>query len=207
VEVELLNLEAIANTPLTTAPFSFFMVPGVLSVVDLAAVRADFPQIAEPGVFSLSELIYGPAFAGLIEEIRNRKFEHVIERKYGIDLSGKPMMISVCGEERKQDGGIRTYHTDEFVTCLLYLNDIWDDRGGRLRMLRSRNDLSDYVAEIPPGGGMLASFLRSDRSWHAHEPYDGEMRYVMLNWITTQASRDGLTTEAGQRDRLLQKSA
>jgi SM-20-related protein len=207
VEVELLNLEAIANAPLTTDPFSFFMVPGVLSAVDLAAVRADFPQIAEPGIFSLSELIYGPAFAGLIEEIRNRKFEYVIEKKYGIDLSDKPMMISVCGEERKQDGGIRTYHTDEFVTCLLYLNDIWDDRGGRLRILRSRNDLSDYVAEIPPGGGMLASFLRSDRSWHAHEPYEGDLRYVVLNWITTQASRDGLTTEAGQRDRLLQKSA
>lgn len=203
----MLNLEAIANAPLTTDPFSFFMVPGVLSAVDLAAVRADFPQIAEPGVFSLSELIYGPAFAGLIEEIRNRKFEYVIERKYGIDLSGKPMMISVCGQERKQDGGIRTYHTDEFVTCLLYLNDIWDDRGGRLRMLRSRNDLSDYVVEIPPSGGILASFLRSDRSWHGHEPYEGELRYVMLNWITPQASRKGHSTEFSRRDRLLLKSA
>ena len=203
----MLNLEAIANAPLTTDPFSFFMVPGVLSAVDLAAVRADFPQIAESGIFSLSELIYGPAFAGLIEEIRSREFENVIERKYGIDLSDNPMMISVCGQERKQDGDIRFYHPNECVTCLLYLNNIWDDKGGRLRMLRSRNDLADYVAEIPPGGGMLASFLRSDRSWHTHEPYEGELRYVMLSWITTQAGSKGLSAEVGQRDRLLQKSA
>ena len=203
----MLNLEAIANAPLTTDPFSFFMVPGVLSAVDLAAVRADFPQTAEPGIFSLSELIYGPAFAGLVEEVRNRTFECVIERKYGIDLSNKHMMISVCGQERKQDGCIRRYHANEFVTCLLYLNNIWDDKGGRLRLLRSRNDSSDYVAEIPPSGGALASFLRSDGSWHAHEPYEGELRYVMLSWITTQASRNGLSTKVGQRDRLLQTNA
>ena len=34
----------------------------------LAAVNADFPKIDQPGSFPLSEVRYGPAFAGLIEE-------------------------------------------------------------------------------------------------------------------------------------------
>ena len=40
----------------------------VLSSVDLAAIRADFPDIKGTGVYPLSELTYGPAFAALVED-------------------------------------------------------------------------------------------------------------------------------------------
>ncbi len=57
-------------------------------------------------------------------------------------------------------------------------------------MLRAPNDLDDFAVEIPPHGGTLASFLRSDNSWHGHEPFKGERRYIMFNWMTSPAARE-----------------
>lgn len=184
----MLDIAAIDRTLVATAPFKFFLAPGVLSPVDLAAVRADFPKISEPGLFPLSEMSYGPAFARLIEAIRSPDLEAVIARKLGADLRDKPMMITVRSHCRARDGRIHTDIKPKLVTCLLYLNDIWDESAGRLRLLRSGNDLDDYVAEIPPDGGTLVAFLRSDNSWHGHYPYAGERRYIMFNWMASAAA-------------------
>jgi len=191
----MLNLEAITNASVATEPFKFFMAAGVLSAVDLAAVRADFPDIRKPGIFPIEELSYGPVFARLIEDLRSREFEDVMEKKYGVELSGKPMMITVRGQAQKKDGRIHTDSKTKYVTGLLYLNDVWDESQGRLRMLRNASDVDNYVAEIPPDGGTMASFLRTDNSWHGHEPYEGERRYIMFNWMTSQAA---LTRELGR---------
>ena len=179
---EVLNLEAIANAPVRTEPLNFFLAPGVLGAVDLAAVRADFPQIAEAGVFALSELIYGPAFGELIAELQTPTFRFIIAKKYGVELSDESVMISVRGWERHDADSAEPEQHDEFVTCLLYLNKICDDRGGKLRVLKSTNGQSDGVAEIPLSGGTLASFLTSEGSQLGHEPCEGEIRCLRLSW-------------------------
>jgi hypothetical protein len=186
--VVVIDYDAIAKTEVTREPFEFFATLGVLSAVDLAAIRADFPDIRKPGIFPLSELSYGPAFACLIEDIRSQDLEDIMAEKYGVDLSDKPLMITVRGQAQKKDGRIHTDTKTKFVTCLLYLNDLWDESGGQLRMLRKPDDLFDFIAEIPPNGGTLASFLRSENSWHGHEPYVGERCYVMFNWMTSPAA-------------------
>ncbi len=188
METVVIDFDAIAKTEPTREPFQFFATPGVLSVRDLAAIREDFPDIRKPGIFPLSVLSHGPAFARLIEDIKSQKLEDVIAEKYGVDLSEKPLMITVRGQAQKKDGRIHTDTKTKFVTCLLYLNDIWDEGEGRLRMLRKSDDLNDFIVEIPPSGGTLASFLRSENSWHGHEPYVGERRYVMFNWMTSPAA-------------------
>lgn len=181
----MIDFNAISKTEVIREPFQFFATRGVLSAVDLAAIKSDFPDIRKPGIFPLSELSYGPAFARLIEDIRSQELEDVMAEKYGVDLSDKSLMITVRGRAQKKDGRIHTDTKTKFITCLLYLNDIWDERDGRLRMLRNPDNLSDYIAEIPPNGGTLASFLRSENSWHGHETYVGERRYVMFNWMTS----------------------
>ncbi len=191
----MIDFDAIAGTALTREPFQFFATPGILSPADLAAVRRDFPTIRKPGIFPLSELTYGPAFARLIEDIRSQALEDVLAEKYGVDLSDKPLMITVRGHAQKKDGRIHTDTRTKFVTCLLYLNEIWEDGDGRLRLLRKPDDLSDFITEIPPNGGTLVSFLRSDNSWHGHEPHLGERRYVMFNWMT---SHEALRRELGR---------
>ena len=184
----MLNFEAIANAPVNHEPFSFFATPSVLSAVDLAAIRADFPDIRQPGIFPLSELTYGPAFAALIEDIQSAQLEDIMAEKYGVDLVDKPLMITVRGQAQRKDGRIHTDSITKYVTCLLYLNDIWDESEGRLRLLRSGDNLDNFITEIPPSGGTLASFMRADNSWHGHEPYEGERRYIMFNWMTSHAA-------------------
>ena len=184
----MIDLDAIARAEVNSEPFRFFAAPNVLNAEDLAAVRKDFPDIRKPGIFPVSELSCGPAFARLIEEIQGPELEEVMAEKYDVDLSALPVMITVRGQAQKKDGRIHTDTKTKFVTCLLYLNDIWDEGGGRLRMLRGSDDLSDYIAEISPNGGTLASFLRAENSWHGHERYVGERRYVMFNWMTSHAA-------------------
>jgi hypothetical protein len=186
----MIDLDAVERADVAREPFQFFAATNVLSAADLAAVRADAAEISRPGIFPLSEITYGPAFGRLIEDIRSPALEDVLARKYGVELSGKPLMITVRGQAQKKDGRIHTDTATKFVTCLLYLNDEWDDGDGRLRMLRGPNDLDDYLVEIPPNGGTLASFVRSDNSWHGHAPFVGERRYVMFNWMTSPAARD-----------------
>ncbi len=184
----MIDFDAIAAAELAREPFQFFAVPDVINAADLAAISADFPAIGKPGIFPLSALTYGPAFAGLIADIRSPEMADVLAEIYGVDLAGKPLMITVRGRARKKDGRIHTDTKTKFVTCLLYLNDVWDEGKGRLRMLRDPNDLEDFAAEVAPNGGTLASFLRAENSWHGHHPYEGQRRYVMFNWMTSTAA-------------------
>ncbi|WOF72525.1 2OG-Fe(II) oxygenase [Parvibaculaceae bacterium PLY_AMNH_Bact1] len=184
----MLNFDAIAETELVTAPFKHFATTGVFSPSDLAQARCDFPEITDPGIFPLSELDCRGKFRELIGDIRSSELEEIMSAKYDVDLSDKPLMITVRGRAQKKDGRIHTDAKTKFVTCLLYLNEAWDEGGGRLRLLRSGGNIADYFAEIPPNGGTLVSFLRSENSWHGHEPYEGERRYIMFNWMTSQAA-------------------
>ena len=184
----MINFDAIARVEVASEPFRFFATPDVLDAAALAEIQADFPNIRKPGIFPLSVLTYGPAFARLVDDIHSQEMEDIMAQKYGVDLSDKPLMITVRGQAQKKDGRIHTDTKTKFVTCLLYLNDTWDKGDGRLRMLRAPNNLDDFAAEIPPHGGTLASFLRSENSWHGHEPFKGERRYVMFNWMTSPAA-------------------
>lgn len=184
----MLNIDAIARTPVQREPFPFFMTPGVLDAQQLSDIKGDFPPITQPGIFPLPELTYGPQFARLIEGIRSRELERVLEDKFNVELADKPLMITVRGFCQKKDGRIHTDSTDKIVTCLLYLNDTWSEDGGRLRLLRSGNDIESTICEIPPNGGTFVAFRRTDNSWHGHHPFEGPRRYVMFNWVRSEAT-------------------
>lgn len=184
----MIDLQAISKADVASEPFQFFATGGVLPKADLEAIRRDFPNIEKPGIFPLTELTYGPAFAKLIDDIKSPALAEAVGQKFGVDLTGLPLMITVRGRAQAKDGRIHTDTKDKVVTCLLYLNEDWDQGGGRLRMLRGPNDLEDYAAEIPPNGGTFASFKVSDKSYHGHKPFVGERRYVMFNWVQSDAA-------------------
>lgn len=184
----MIKFETIAQAKVTQDPFSFFAADQVLADEDLDAIRADFPKIEKPGIFPLSALEYGPAFSKLVDEIRSPQMADALGRKFGVNLKGLPVMITVRGHAQAKDGRIHTDTKDKVVTCLLYLNDKWDESGGRLRLLRSGENLDDYAAEIAPNGGAFAAFKVADNSWHGHKPFVGERRYVMVNWVQSQGA-------------------
>jgi SM-20-related protein len=179
----LINLETISKAEVVREPFAFFAAEKVLADSDLDAIRADFPKIEKPGIFPLSALDYGPAFAALVEDIRSSEMAETLGKKFGVNLKGLPVMITVRGYAQAKDGRIHTDTKDKVVTCLLYLNDRWDEGGGRLRLLRNGDNLEDYAAEIAPNGGAFAAFKVANNSWHGHKPFVGERRYVMFNWV------------------------
>lgn len=182
-----LDLAAFEETPLTSKPFDFVVVPDFVKPGALDAVIADFPEISHPGLSPLSELSYGPAFAALVGEIRSDAFEEAFSDKFGVDLSEFPLMITVRAQCQPRDGRIHTDTASKVVTGILYLNEPWQPAGGRLRLLNGPEDIDDFAAEASPGGGTLACFRRSTHSYHGHKPFTGIRRYVMFNWMTDEA--------------------
>lgn len=184
----MLDLDSIRDCEAVAEPFAYFCARELLSPRSLQEINRDFPDIQAAGIYPLEELNYGPAFRELINDIRSAQLESLIEAKLGVELANKPLMVTVRGFCHRRDGRIHTDSRDKIATCLLYLNGDWQQPGGRLRLLRSGSDIEDVLLEVPPDGGTLIAFRRSDQSWHGHLPYEGPRRYVMFNWIRSDAA-------------------
>ena len=181
-----LDIEALQKTPLVTTPFPYVMVPGFVKAAVTEAIDADFPKVDLPGSFPLPTLKYGKAFQEFMEAIRGPEFEHAVEDKFGIDLSERPTMVTVRGQSRANDGQIHTDSRTKLITVLIYLNGKWEAPGGRLRLLRSPDNLNDMIAEVPPDEGTLLIFKNETNAWHGFEGFEGPRKVIQLNWVTDE---------------------
>jgi SM-20-related protein len=180
----LLDLEAFERAPLAEAPFPYLVVPRFVRREVFPRVCADFPQIRRPGSFPATELRPGPACRGLLEALEGPEVREAFSRKFGLDLSGRPTMLTLRGQVRPGDGKIHADSRTKLISALIYLNEAWNSPGGRLRLLRSREDLDDYAAEVPPVEGALVAFRVGPASWHGHTSATGQRRAIQLNWVT-----------------------
>ena len=204
---------ALERTPLERDPFDFIGVPDFLKSDRFAEVIRDYPVVPGPGSHPPSELVIRGHFERLVAELRGPEFQSAIERKFDIDLTGRPTMYTVRGFVREKDGSIHTDSETKIITVLLYMNERWQEDAGRLRLLRSADNLEDYVAEVPPYGGTLLVFRRSERSWHGHKSTSGPRRAVQLNWVTSQdvvdheQRRHGISTRLKKFKNMLFRSS
>ena len=152
-----LNMAAFRSTPLSTDPFDHVIIPGFINKDARAALSADYPRLDIPGSVPVSELTYGPAFDAVIREMRGPEMTAAFAEKFQIDLSDRPTMITVRGNCRRRDGQIHTDSKTKLITVLIYMNEEWEDAGGRLRLLRSPDDIENYVVELPRSGKGWAS--------------------------------------------------
>lgn len=182
----LLDLDAFAGTPLAREPYDHVIVPRFVRPDALDQIVADFPETGGPGSFPVRTLRYGRTFAALLDVLRGPAVRDAFAAKFGLDLAGLPTMITARGECRPTDGKIHTDSTDKVITVLIYLNQDWQDSGGRLRVLRSGADLEDYAAEAAPEAGSMLAFRRCDHSWHGHHPFAGPRRAIQLNWVSSR---------------------
>lgn len=179
----MVDLAKFRATALCREPFDFLVVPGFLQAGAIAAINADFPRVDRPGSFPLESRRYGPAFATMIDELKGDDVRSAFERKFGIDLTGRPTMFTVRGRCSDRDGNIHTDSVTKLITVLIYMNPNWEQSGGRLRLLRSGTDLDDYIVEVPPEEGTMIGFRRSENSWHGHKPFTGPRRVIQMNWV------------------------
>jgi len=180
------DFDALEQAPLQRDPFDFLVLPDFIKAERFASVIADYPEVPGPGSHPPAELSIRGKFKELMGELQGAEFRSAIERKFAIDLTGRPTMYTVRGFVRDKDGSIHTDSTTKIITVLLYMNERWQEDAGRLRLLRGPDDIEDYVAEVPPYGGTLLVFRRADNSWHGHKPFSGPRRAIQLNWVTSQ---------------------
>ena len=187
--LQYLGIEQFRTTPLVRQPFEHLIVPQFIGPRPLAEINADYPKISTSGSFPVDQLSFGPAFRNFLEELNGDDFREAFEEKFGIELTGRPTITTVRGRCGPGDGKIHTDSATKIITVLIYMNESWDQPGGRLRLLRSSDDLSDIIVEVPPIAGTLLAFKRSNNSWHGHEPFVGERRVIQFNWLTSHGNR------------------
>ena len=186
--MNILDLEAIRRTALRTDPFEYIVTRDFIRPTALPAVVRDFPRIDHTGLLPVAASTHGPVFGQLIGEIESEALSRAFSEKFDVPLSPAQMMMTLRGNCGSSDGRIHADSASKVVTALLYLNEPWTAKGGRLRLLRGPDNIEDMVAEVPPDGGTLVAFRRTDRSYHGHTPYVGVRRYIMFNWMTDHAT-------------------
>jgi SM-20-related protein len=179
----MLDLELLRAAPLQRHPFEFLVVQEFVRGAAMPAILADFPAVRGAGSYPVESLDYGPAFAGLVAALTGPDLARAVAEKFGVDLGGRPTMLTVRGNSDGKDGRIHTDSETKIITLLLYLNPVWEPAEGRLRLLRGPGDLEDYALEVVPLAGTMIAFRRSGCSYHGHRPHTGPRRALQLNWV------------------------
>lgn len=181
--MSLINLDTLRQAQLQTDPFDYLVVPGFLSPAVLHEVNADYPAIDTAANHALESLDYGPKFEALMAELQSEEFAAAVGKLFDMDLTAMPTTITVRKFCERTDGNIHTDHKSKVITVLVYFNEDWDHEDGQLRMLRSKDNIEDYAAQVPPLGGTLLAFRRTGHSWHGHTRFVGERRMVQVNFL------------------------
>ncbi len=187
---KMLNADALRKAALVSEPFPYLIVDNIIRPEVLSEVVESFPRIERRGSFPLHAVSCSGRFAALMQEIESVELRDLIGERLGMDLTGRPPMVTVRGRTSKKDGEIHTDSTSKLVTVLLYLNPGWASSAGRLRLLYNNRDLAPYAAEISPEAGRCLIFKVTSNGWHGHEPFEGERRTIQLNYVTSEKVRD-----------------
>ena len=180
------NLDALRAAPVTQEPFPYLIVPNFVRPEAMEKIEADYPDVQVPGSLPLPSLTYGPVFRQFVEDIQGPEMTAIIADKFAIDLTNRPTTVTVRGQCRPTDGQIHIDSKTKMITVLIYMNGQWEAPGGRLRLLRSPDNLNDAFDEVPPNQGTLLAFRNQPNAWHGHESFSGRRRAIQLNWVTSQ---------------------
>lgn len=181
----MIDTEKVLNAKLETSPYEYIVVSDFIKDEWKDKLIAAYPQVKAAGSFPLSTVSCSSEFSQLINEMNSEAFRHAIETKFSLDLNDRPTMFTVRGKCRLKDGQVHTDSETKIITVLLYMNPVWEEQGGRLRLLNS-NNIDDIKAEVSPDVGTLLVFKRCDHSYHGHLPFEGTRKVIQMNWVTDQ---------------------
>ena len=186
---KVLDADSLRSAAVVADPYPHLVIDRVIRPEALAGVVQSFPEIPKRGSFPLDAVSCSGPFATLMEEMQSAELRALVGERLGMDLGGKPPMLTLRGHTGAKDGAIHTDSKDKLVTVLVYLNAGWQAAGGRLRVLYNDRDLEPYAAEISPEAGRCLIFKVTPNCWHGHEPFVGERRSVQLNYVASDQAR------------------
>ena len=183
----ILDLDRLREATLRRDPFDFVVVEDFVRPEYLPGLLPVFRASGVTAVFRSTRCACDAEFAGFAAELEGEALRREIERKFAIDLSGRPTMITVRGQSDGKDGRIHTDSATKLITLLLYLNPVWDERAAGCACCAGPT----ISTTAPPRSRRSpARWWRSgalDASFHGHYPHRGERRVVQLNWVTEPA--------------------
>lgn len=178
-----IDYSQLESAKLESDPFDYLVVPDCIRATELTVINSDYPEIAQPGNLNVEDLAYGEAFRQFLAEAQGPCLAAAIGGKFNVDLERNPTTVTIRKFCERSDGNIHTDHRSKIITVLFYFNEDWSESTGQLRLLRSDSDLEDYAAEVPPIGGTMVAFRRTDHSFHGHHPFVGERRMMQVNFL------------------------
>jgi hypothetical protein len=187
----ILDFEALERAPLQKDPCDFVIVPNFVRRAALAGVNRHFPDIEVAGNFPPEQLHYGQTFSTLLEELQGPQMREKFSAKFALDLEEHPLQITVRKYSEESDGNVHNDSKMKVITVLIYFNEDWRQEGGRLRLVRSPNNINDYAAEVVPEGGNLIAFRRNEHSYHGFIPCVGERRSLQMYWVSPKRLTQG----------------
>jgi hypothetical protein len=181
----MLRYDVIEAASLDRTPFPHIVSSDVLPPARRADLDRDFPDISITGFVAPDDYPAGDAFKELVADVTSPEFSELLGRKFGVDLASKPTLVTVRKWSEAAAGRPHTDGADKVVTALVYLNDDWDSRAGRLRILPAQDIDAPGAREVDPTFGNFVAFQRSDHSWHGHLPFKGERRVLQVAWCVS----------------------
>ena len=186
-----INLDAFKAAHAARDPFPHFTGRGGLIAEGIDALERDFPKLEHAGYLTLDEVKPSGTFVEFLEELQSEEMAGAASDHLGLDLRGRPRLVTIMRNCPKRAGRIHTDGKSKLATMLIYFNRAWPaGAAGTVRVLRSEHDFESTVAEVPPLMGNFLGFRRSDASWHGHLPYEGERKVVQITWLETAADLD-----------------
>ena len=184
----MLNFELIKKAEINSEFYPFFTVQDVfLNKQDHKRVAADFPNLNKGGSFPSSSVSYVESIQSLLDYLEGDQMRNILENKFEIDLKDKPVVSTFRGYSRIKDGRIHSDSKTKIITVLLYLNDKWDESNGLLRMLKDKDNIDNYITEIPASMGSMVAFKVTNDCWHGFIPYEGKRCSIQLNYLYKEA--------------------
>lgn len=183
-----INHDALGQAELKKDPFPYVVVPQFIKQELLLEVVKNFPAIENRGSIPADSIHGSPIFKQFVEEMQGEKLRQTIAAKFDLDLSEKPTMLTLRGYTTKRDGYIHTDSKSKLITVLVYMNEAWNDEGGKLRLLKNKHSLDNYVEEISPLAGHCVMFKVTPNCWHGHKIFVGKRLSLQLNYLAGDAA-------------------
>ena len=184
----MLNFELIKKAEINSEFYPFFTIRDVfLNEEDHKKIATDFPNINEGGSFPSNSVSYGESIQSLIDDLEGDQMRTILENKFQVDLKDKAVVSTFRGYSRIKDGKIHSDSKTKVITVLLYLNENWDESNGLLRMLKEKNNIDNYITEIPASMGSMVAFKVTNNCWHGFIPYEGKRCSIQLNYLYKEA--------------------
>ena len=184
----MLNFELIKKAEINSEFYPFFTIQDVfLNKEDHKRIATDFPIIDKGGSFPSDSVTYGESIQSLINCLEGNEMRRILETKFLVDLKDKPAVSTFRGYSRIKDGRIHSDSKTKIITVLLYLNEKWDKSSGLLRMLKEKDNIDNYITEIPASMGSMVAFKVTNNCWHGFIPFEGKRRSIQLNYLYKEA--------------------